>query len=378
MKINVYISDHGYGHATRSVAVIRALMEEGRGALRIEIVNHHAHGLLRRALASLPGVTVRDTPLDVGFVCREDSLAFDVGRTAMAVWNWISGWKRFVSEECDRLRSSPPDLVITDVAPEPLLVAEKLGIPSVVTSNFTWVDQYEPHLRPDLVAPLRGSYALAARGHAYTMRTSMAGCRNVVPAGLVTREPSRPPGFMRERLGIPSGAPLVHLGFGWSPDAASLAEEVDPDGLPSDTRLLVSANLGTSVVRERLGDRLVIIPPLETEAHEYIAACDLAIVKAGYGTIAESIAARVPILTVAVQGSPESEAIARSVGHLGVGVVYPSERPLHDGLYEDAARMLGSLTPYRDAYRRLPADYAPGAASRLARALLASPELIAR
>lgn len=375
MKINFYVSDHGYGHATRSIAVIKALVAEGRGQVRVEVVNHHAYDLLTRALAGVPGVRVRDTRLDVGFVCREDSLAFDVGRTAMNVWNWISGWKQFVSEECERLRSSVPDLVVSDAAPEPLLVAERLGAPSVVTSNFTWVDQYEPHLRADLVAPLRGSYALAARGHAYSMRTALAGMRNVVPAGLVTREPSLPSGEVRARLGVPPDVPLIHLGFGWSADAVAAAQDLDPESLPREARLLVSANLASPAARERSGERLVTIPPLETEAHEFIASCDLAIVKAGYGTVAEAMAGKVPILAVPVEGSRESETIARTVAQLGIGAVYSFEEPLESGLFREGARMLATLDRYHDAYRRLPAEYAPGAAARLARSLLTSPEL---
>ena len=216
MKISFYVSDHGYGHATRSIALARALVAEGNGGIALEVVNHHAASLLRRSLAGLRGVSVVDRWTDVGFVCREDRLAFDKGRTALNVWSWISGWKRFVSEELDRLRDHPPDLVLTDVAPEPLLVAEKLGAPSIVLSNFTWVDQYQGHLRPDMVAPIRGSYALAQRAHAYVMRTALAGVRNVVGAGLVTREPRRAREEVRRSLGVAPGERLVHLGFGWS------------------------------------------------------------------------------------------------------------------------------------------------------------------
>ena len=43
-----------------------------------------------------------------------------------------------------------------------------------------------------------------------------------------------------------------------------------------------------------------------------------------------------------------------------------------NALFLQGARMLLDLDRYKDAYRRLPAEYAPGAADRLARALLAT------
>jgi len=370
VKISFYVSDHGYGHATRSIALARALAAAGNGGVSLEMVNHHAAGLLRRSLATLDGVTVVDRKTDVGFVCREDRLAFDKGRTALNVWSWISGWKRFVAEEVERLRDRPPDLVLTDVAPEPLLVAEKLGARSVVLSNFTWVDQYQDHLRPDMVAPIRGSYALASRGYAYAMRTALAGVRNIVGAGLVTREPRRARELVRRALGIGPGERLVHFGLGWSADAAALGAEIDAAGVPLGTRLLVSSNLAALVASAGAGGRLVAIPEDDTEAHESIAACDLVIAKAGYGTVSEAIAGRVPILAVPVEGSPESELIAGTIVRLGIGERYDGDQPLDAGLFYQGARMLDDSERYAEAYRRLPAEFAPGAADRLARTLL--------
>lgn len=370
MNISFYVSDHGYGHATRSIALARALVAEGNGDISLELVNHHAAGLLRLSLAPLKGVAIVDRRTDVGFVCREDRLAFDKGRTALNVWSWISGWKRFVAEEVERLRSRPPDLVLTDVAPEPLLVAEKLGSPSVVLSNFTWVDQYKDHLRPDMVAPIRGSYALAARGYAYSLRTALAGVRNVVGAGLVTREPKRGREDVRRGLGVGPDERLVHLGFGWSADSAVLGNEIEAAGIPAGVRLLVSSNLADVVKSAGPSRRFLAIPEDDTEAHESIAACDLVIGKAGYGTVSEAIAGRVPILAVPVEGSTESELIAESVVRLGIGERFDNEQPLGAPLFQHGARMLENLGRYADAYRRLPAEFAPGAAGRLARTLL--------
>lgn len=372
MKISFYVSDHGYGHATRSIALARALVAVGDGTVSLEIVNHHAAELLRRSLAPLKSVSIVDRRTDVGFVCREDRLAFDTGRTALNVWSWISGWKHFVAEEVERLRNRPPDLVMTDVAPQPLLVAEKLGAPSVVLSNFTWVDQYQDHLRPDLVAPLRGSYALAARGHAYAMRTALAGVRNIVGAGLVTREPRRSREEVRRRLGVGPGERLVHFGLGWSADAAALGAEIDAAGIPTGTRVLVSSNLAALVASAGLGGRLLAIPEDDTEAHESIAACDLVIAKAGYGTVSEAIAGRVPILAVAVEGSPESELIAGTIVRLGIGERYDGDQPLDAAIFYQGARMLDDSGRFAEAYRRLPSEYAPGAADRLAHALLST------
>ena len=370
MKISFYVSDHGYGHATRSIALARALAAAGGAGLELEILNHFALGLLRRSLGGSAGIRVIDRPTDVGFICREDRLAFDLGRTAMRVSSWISGWKSFVSAETRRLAPSPPDLILSDVAPEPLLVAEKLGVPSAIASNFTWVDQYERHLRADLIAPLRGAYALASRAYLYPMRTSLAGVKNPLPAGLVTREPRRNRDEVRRALGAAEGERLVHLGFGWTPDAASHAAWTDVSWLPASVRLLVSSNVAPLVTRKDPSRPVAMIPAEESEAHEAIAACDLVIAKAGYSTVAEAIAGRVPILAIPVEGSAESEIIARIVEKLGIGLSRSAEG-LSDGrLSAAAADMLDGLDRYRAAYGNLPPEYAPGAAARLAGTIL--------
>jgi len=78
---------------------------------------------------------------------------------------------------------------------------------------------------------------------------------------------------------------------------------------------------------------------------------------------------------VAVEGSPESELIADTVVRLGIGERYTGEQPLGSTLFQQGARMLADLRRYEEAYRRLPAEFAPGAAGRLARALLADDPL---
>jgi hypothetical protein len=290
-KISFYISEHGYGHATRSIALVRSLAARGNGELRIEVVNHHAAPLLARALAGLGGVSFVDRPTDVGFLCRQDRLEFDRGRTAMRVAAWVGGWKEFVASETARLASDRPDLILSDVAPEPLLVAAKLGVRSTVVSNFSWADQYEPHLRGDLVSPIRGAYTLADRWHAYAMRTPLAGIPRVVAAGLVTREPRASREEARARLGISAAEPLVHVGLGWTPDAVAAVGLLDAGSSLPDAALLLSSNLA-GLTGLRGFRKVYAIPDDDTEAHEAIAACDLVVAKAGYGTVAEAIAAR--------------------------------------------------------------------------------------
>jgi hypothetical protein len=370
VKISFYVSDHGYGHATRSIAVARALVAAGNGGITLELVNHHAASLLRRSLETLRGVSVVDRRTDVGFVCREDRLAFDKGRTALNVWSWISGWKRFVAEEVARLRDRPPDLVLTDVAPEPLLVAEKLGARSVVLSNFTWVDQYQAHLRPDMVAPIRGSYALAERAHAYSMRTALAGVRNIVGAGLVTREPCLDREEVRRRLGVGPGERLVHLGFGWSADAAQLGAEIDAAGIPAGVRLLVSSNLAALVASAGADGRLLAIPEDDTEAHESIAACDLVIGKGRLRNRLGGDRGPRPHPRRRRRGLVRERADRVHGVRLGIGERFDEGQPLGAPLFLQGVRMLRNLDRFIEAYWRLPAEFAPGAADRLARTLL--------
>jgi hypothetical protein len=76
--IAYYLSKYGFGHATRSIAMIRRLCEKNE--IRIIICNAFAYDFLKQSLNDLIAaerVTLRKISNDIGYVLRPHSLTPD-------------------------------------------------------------------------------------------------------------------------------------------------------------------------------------------------------------------------------------------------------------------------------------------------------------
>jgi L-arabinokinase len=64
---------------------------------------------------------------------------------------------------------------------------------------------------------------------------------------------------------------------------------------------------------ERRGDNLFLLPPLNDEYVDLLAACDVVVTKPGYGIVADAIANRVPVLYVSREGFREEPVLVRAL-----------------------------------------------------------------
>jgi len=98
---------------------------------------------------------------DIGCI-QQGTLNIDENATGVAFRQFQTGFKRRF-EQISRLHEENPfDLIVTDIAPEPLEFAENLCIPAVLVANFTWVEIYRgmSSLEPEIPSLLR-QYKLA-------------------------------------------------------------------------------------------------------------------------------------------------------------------------------------------------------------------------
>ena len=77
-KLIYYITDHGKGHATRSVSIIRKLQEYD---LDIIIRNSNAINFLQK---SLPGIQIKEGLTDVGPILNSDEISINYNESISA------------------------------------------------------------------------------------------------------------------------------------------------------------------------------------------------------------------------------------------------------------------------------------------------------
>ncbi|MCM2535847.1 hypothetical protein NDK43_30640 [Neobacillus pocheonensis] len=137
--IAYYISDYGYGHASRSIAVMRKLLE--KADVRIIVCHSFALSFIKESLNS-NRISYRNIKTDVGYFLEKDSIYPDKAHLQKEFNNFLSDWEHNKHREIEFLKINNVDLVVSDISPLPFEAAERLGIPSVGISNFTWYTAY--------------------------------------------------------------------------------------------------------------------------------------------------------------------------------------------------------------------------------------------
>ena len=159
-SIAYYISDHDYGHAARSIAAIRSILDN-TDSVKIMVKTARPLGFVQRSLCD-SRVQFDAHQNDVGFQVRPASFRVDTETTTHAIRHWVAGWTCWFEEELAYWQGQKPALIISDIAPQPFQLARRLGVQSIAISNFTWHEMYAGILDPlPELEQIRATYGLA-------------------------------------------------------------------------------------------------------------------------------------------------------------------------------------------------------------------------
>ena len=279
MTIAFYISGHGFGHASRSIEVINALVDRQPGA-RVIIRSEVAPWLVART--ARPGVTLTPVACDTGVV-QIDSLTLDEAATLERARAFMTTFPARVDHEVGWLKSIGATHVVADLPPLGIAAAQAAGLPAIALGNFTWDWIYAGYAGSDdlvrLIGEVYGHTTLALR---LPMWGGFATMPRVVDLPLVARRSSRDPMAVRDALGLPRDQRLVLASFGGY-------------GV---------AGFNVAAIRQLPGYR-VLLPGDIDEATIYgqglryedlVHAADVVVTKPGYGIISECVANRTALL----------------------------------------------------------------------------------
>ena len=136
-KIVIYVSDHGFGHAARTIALVRQLKKYH---YEIIIKNLNAYTFLK---SQLPECEIIKIQTDVGPITDVFSDSPNYEKTFSLYHNWINNSKKWLDKETKFFKNRTIDLIISDISPISIRLANKLQIPSITVANFTWIDILE-------------------------------------------------------------------------------------------------------------------------------------------------------------------------------------------------------------------------------------------
>jgi len=314
-KIVFYVSDHGQGHAARAAAILEWLLPRLADTVRVEVRTSAPLRFLQRYLAGFSGrIDYVYVENDVGLVLQERSLEVDIRQQELEVRDWLCRFDDYVLREVEALRGSPErvELILADITPQAFLVAQRLGVPGVGLSSFTWWGMYRYFWGEDgWLEKLREAYAAASAFFRMAFFSEEVFFPLAGELGYVARrlDPEKVARLRREFSR--RGEITVCLGFGrGSVDDAVFSQLALRGG--REIHFLLPAGV------ELHGANYSNIPPEETDSQNYLAACDLGVGKAGFSTVCEFLQGGVPMLLVR-RPILEDEAIVREVEARGWG-----------------------------------------------------------
>lgn len=310
MKIAYYITGHGFGHATRSIELIRGLLQTGK--YEVSVVSSLDSAFFTSQLNPYEVVPnsfhARCSTLDTGGV-QLDAIRLDPFQSIESYYYQIHlNRDALLSQEVTWIKDSNIGLVLIDATPLASAIAYNAGIPSIYVTNFTWDFVFESMLQMvlrDNLAAIDTSHLQELKDMITQSQEDVARCNYVIhypgqapmnslidPTKIITGPMiSRPVRNrnLRQELNIPIDAKLLLLGFGGHTAEWNLKDEHLPAGwhclvLRADPSQMPSARFH--------------VLPHESYVPDYIFAADVVLGKIGYGFVSECVNAGTALVYV--------------------------------------------------------------------------------
>ncbi|WP_199620930.1 glycosyltransferase [Paenibacillus alkalitolerans] len=287
--IAYYISDYGYGHASRSIAVIRQLLKQPWVSKLYICTSFPMQFIMNSLDGYKEKLHFRHVKNDIGYVLQEESTEIDTIRLNLEFDRFVDSFPEALHQEQWFMQEKKVDMVIADIPPIPLLAARTLGIPSIGISNFTWYTAYRRLIPNNKLHILAECYQAMDYFAALSGANEPVWSRYIGKFDFFCRQTDRLEVQRLRRWIDPDGEKkIVYFGLGMKVDIASL----------SSLKLWDNANCAFIVSSNVHVDRPNVfrIPENYVETQNVIAASDAVISKAGWGTVSEAVVNNKPLI----------------------------------------------------------------------------------
>jgi len=289
-----YITDHGLGHASRSVAIIRELQKFD---VRIILRNSNNINFLK---SSLPSIEILDGVTDVGPVIAKDGISIDKQKSRLALKNWIENMDENIKKEKDLIIKYNANLVISDISAVPLNAANLAKKNSLAISNFCWSDVLD-FLEPEQLSKLFSSYETTDLAIQLPFGTDMKPFKTKRKVGIVCKAPTRNKEIVHTMLKLDKNSYKIFV------------------NLDNQYNLSIKNNVPIQVISTgaRIKPSYKQISPW-IEGQDLIFASNLVICKLGYGMVSECLTNGIPFLYLTDPNHKEQNSISKELDILGL------------------------------------------------------------
>ncbi|EOP63535.1 glycosyltransferase [Bacillus cereus] len=296
-----YISEYGFGHATRCIALIREILSV-RKDVQIIVCNSFALQFIRTSLTEYGDrIIFHDVETDVGFILKEHSLDLDKEKLEQSYKEFCEKLPKKIDNELTFLSDFSIDCIISDISPIAFEVADRLKVPSIGISNFTWYTAYKNVVPDNLLQVFKNMYkkmdyfyALAGSNEGDWARLNMSSfnfySRTVNPLEVKK---------LKQKLNPTGKKQIIFMPIGMKIDIGDITK------LPiwDDERYVFIVSHNMKIEHENVHK----IPEKYTESQNYVATANCIISKAGWGTVSEAILQNKPLLIINRKGMSEDQ-----------------------------------------------------------------------
>jgi len=316
--VYVAITNHGFGHATRTASVVAEIQKRNPEILII-LVTTAPRWLLESYISG--EFIYRPRALDVGIV-QSDSLTMDKVAT-LAKWQEIRDRQdQLIASEVEFIRQNQVDLVLADIPPLAAAIAQVAGIPCWMMSNFGWDFIYRPWGGGflDLADWIQTCFQKCDRLFRLPFHETMPAFANIEDVGLTGGTPRYSPLELRAKLELetldPATGQTVLLTFGGlgldQVPYTALADFPQWQFLTLDSQAPDLPNLKRITGHHF---RPVDLMPL----------CNRIVSKPGYSTFAEACRLQIPVTSITREDFAETALLLAGLQDYADHQIVPAE-----------------------------------------------------
>jgi hypothetical protein len=337
-RIAFFISPHGFGHAARAAGIMEALRAIAP-SMHFDIMTTVPDWFF--ASCNSFAFTYHRLLTDIGLIQKTPFQA-DLAATVQQLNAFLPFDGPQIKTLAQQLRQRNCELVVCDIAPLGIRVAQKANLPSVLIENFTWNWLYQGYRHKGLNEFNRYLQAIFADAtyHIQTQPVCEPGATDLTAAP-VSRKMKTTASDIRKKLGLPKNSKVIMITAGGAPKNYGFIDKLRRE---KDIHFILPGATDT----EAIGDNLVLLPENSAYFHpDLINAADAVVGKAGYSTIAEIYQAGVPFGYVARSENREMTPLVDFVENHMCGLPI-KESDFQDGTFTNSLTKLLQMPRSQD------------------------------
>ncbi|WP_432204347.1 glycosyltransferase [Cetobacterium somerae] len=286
-----YVSCHGFGHITRCIAQVEKKLEKDLNYKCIIICGESQIKFTKLYLKNfLDRIILKITLTDIGLINLKNSLDIDKLSLEKTLETFIGSWNLLAQDEIDFLSNYDIGEIFCDISPIGILVSKTLQKKVNLISNFTWYQQYKYlNLNKFILEKYLELDDSIDNLYLYPLNLDFSYISpKIIPMDFICRK------IDKEKI------KLIKQTYG---DSIFIS-----CGKSAQLEKIVIKNFKgtvfttTGVIVENIDGNVFELPIDVLDTQNYIGASNFVISKAGWGTVAECICNKTPMILLEREG----------------------------------------------------------------------------